>query len=206
MPSGFQSPIVRVTTRFLNTVNDSSIGGVVADISGIGQAPGQLGSEVWLDENSPTAYDSAVGTLYPGCYKYVHLLSTSVQPAYGEILFWATPSSKTNPYDVSRTVVDGNQAGVYINASSGAKALTPGNYGYIQTRGTATVLFGTITKATPAVKDLVFCTSAANTADVIADATAITSPILKRLLGVAEVAPVSAATSVVMLEELRRNV
>ena len=206
MPSGLHHPIVRVTTAKLNTVNDATPGGSVADITGLGQAPGQVGDEVWLDETSPTAFDSSVGTLYAGGYKYVQLDSASVQPNYGEVLFWKQPTSRTAPYVVTRTVTDGNQAGIYINASSGSKALIPGNFGFIQIAGTATVLFGTITKATPAVKDLVYCTSGANTADVIADATAVTSPILKRLLGIAEVAPANAATSLVMLEQLRRNV
>lgn len=196
MPSGLENKTQYVVTAKLNTVNDPTAGGGTSSYVGDGRCPGALGSVVYLNVNSPTFYDSTVGTLYPGGYKRVHLVSTSTQAAArGRIAYWVNPASTTVPFDVTGDATDGNQAGVFINV------ITKGNYGYIQVEGLASVLFtSSVTKSTPAKKDLVVCTAGDGTGNVLADATNITSPIAARILGIAEAAPVAGAISLVILK------
>lgn len=202
MPSGLENKTQYVVTAKLNTVDDATAGGGVASYAGgSGRCPGALGSIVYLDTDNPTFYDSTVGTLYPGGYQRVHLVSTTVQAAArGRVAYWVDPTSSTVPFDVTADATDGNQAGVFLNA------ITAGNYGYIQVEGLASVLFvNGITKATPAKKDLVYCTAGAGTGDVLADATQVTSPILRRKLGIAEAAPTADTISLVKLFDLGQN-
>jgi len=196
MPSGLENKTQYVVTAKLNTVNDATAGGGTATITGASRCPGALGSRIVLDVDNPTFYDSTIGTLYPGSYQRVHLVSTSTQAAArGRIAYWVDPTSSTVPFDVTGDATDGNQAGIFINA------IDKGNYGYIQVEGLASVLFAASpTKATPAKKDLVVCTAGAGTGDVLADATSITSPLLKTVLGIAEAAPVGGAISLVILK------
>src|SRR5215472_3805445 len=131
MPSNVSDTVMVVTGK-LNSVNDGFPGSSVADISGVGFAPGQIGKEVVLDAlgllESFIAYDTAVGTLYEGKYKYIQLASTdAAAPLRGSIAFWKQPTSTTAPYVVTGVATDGNTAGVFINPSTGAKSLTPGN-------------------------------------------------------------------------------
>lgn len=201
MANAVQNKTQYIASRYLNAVDDSAAGGGPANIAGASRAPGQLGSVVYIGPNDPLIYDSSVGTLYPGTYQYVHLVSTSTAAAaVGGIAYWVDPTSSTVPYDVTADATDGNQAGVFINV------LTKGNYGFIQVDGLANVLFASsTTKATPAIKDLVVCSSGAGTADVLADATSLTSPLLKRVLGTAEAAPTGGSVSAVMLQFGKRN-
>lgn len=201
MPSALENKTQYVVTAKLNTVNDSTAGGGTSSYVGDGRCPGALGSVVYLDVNNPTFYDSTVGTLYPGGYQRVHLIAGSTQAAArGRIAYWVDTTSTTVPFDVTGDATDGNQAGIFINV------ITKGNYGYIQVEGIASVLFDTtITKATPAIKDLVICAAGDGVGDVLADATSITSVELKRKLGIAEEAPADDTISLVKLYELGRN-
>lgn len=183
--------ISRVTTGLLNTVNDAVAGGSVASGTGANPYAGQLGAIAYFGP-STIRYDSSIGTLYEGWYQYVQFLSTSsASNARGQFVFW---NDLTN-FIVTPDATDGQHAGVTLNV------ITKGNYGWIQISGLASVLFrSSITKATPAVKDLVVTTSGANTADILADATNLTSPLYKRVVGVAaSTAPVGGAISLVEL-------
>lgn len=201
MPNAVQSKTQYVAARYLNAVNDSAAGGGPANIAGVSRSPGQLGAFLYIAPGDPLVFDSSVGTIYPGTYQYVHLISGSTAAAaVGGIAYWVDPTSTTVPYDVTADATDGNQAGIFINV------ITKGNYGYIVVDGLADVLFAaSTTKATPAVKDLVVCSSGAGTADVLADATSLTSPLLVRVLGTAEEAPVAGAISAVALQFTKRN-
>ena len=171
-------------TAKLNKTDDPIVGASVASGTGVSFYSGFLGAEMTLtDDEALRLSDTSVGTLYRGVYKYVQFKAGSTASnALGQVAFW---DSTAGTVAASETVVtpdatDGNQAGITLNA------VTKGNYGWIQIEGLATVLYrATITKATPAFKDVVFVTSAANTADVITDATNYTSPIFKRILGIA---------------------
>jgi hypothetical protein len=182
--------IVRVTTGLLNTVNDAVAGGSVASGTGANPYAGQLGAIAYFGP-SDIRFDSSIGTLYEGWYQYVQFLVSGGAPARGLMAFW---SDLTN-FVVTMTAVNGQHAGVVLNS------VTAGQYGWIQISGLASVKFAnSITKATPAVKDLVLTTDGANTCDILADATAITSPTFKRVVGVAaSTAPVGGAISLVEL-------
>jgi hypothetical protein len=179
-------------TGKLNTVNDLSPGGALVAKTGTGYAPGQVGQRIYFSHEE-VKYDPTIGTLYGGGYQYV---KTHPQAASaitrGRIAFWY---DMTN-YIVTSDPVDGNHAGVFLNS------VTRGYYCYIQYSGKASLLFdAALAVATPAVKDLVVQKTAANTGDVVADATTVTGSILKRRMGVAWEAPVAGQIKLVELYE-----
>lgn len=177
------------TTARLNLVNDTVCGGASSQGTGATLYGGILGIEIEFTGDQ-VFYDSSVGTLYGGVYKYVKTLSTGGNGVKGKIAFWSDDAN----FVVTATAQDGNQAGVFLNA------VTAGNYCWIQVGGDASVLFAdSITKETPAIKDVVVVTSGAATADVEADTTNYTNLIYKRILGIAKAAPVGGAISVVEL-------
>jgi hypothetical protein len=91
-------------------------------------------------------------------------------------------------------------AGIVLNA------VTAGNFGWIQITGKANVLFrAATTKGAPAIGDGVVAAAAGAgasvaTADVLADATGITSLTLSRFIGTAIAAPAGGAVSLVQLK------
>jgi hypothetical protein len=182
------------TTVKLNLVNDPVCGGSNNSGTGATLYGGILGIEIEFQDGD-VFYDSSVGTLYPGVYKYVKTLVGGGGGVKGQIAFW---SDRTNfvvtATNGGATSGDGNQAGVFLNT------VTAGNYCWIQVGGTASVLFNeSQSQATPATKDYVVVKTTTNTADAIADATAITATLLKCELGIAEAAPVAGAISLVEL-------
>ena len=196
MPANLVSQIVRTTTALLNDVNDSVIGDSSTAGTGASQFIGQLGQRVALGPDE-VRFDSAIGTLYGGVYQYVRFgVTEAVTPALGLLAFW-DGAVADDLYQVTTTEPTGvsDIAGIILNA------VTKGNYGFIQTAGKATVKFkGTTTKTTPAVGDLVVAAADATaTADVLADATALTSVQARHILGIALAAPVGGAASTVRL-------
>jgi len=192
MSTDIQSNTQRVVTGKLNTVNDLSPGGALVAKTGTGYAPGQVGQRIYFSHEE-VKYDSAIGTLYGGGFQYVKTdpaAQTSI--TRGRIAFWYDMVN----YIVTPDAVDGNHAGVFLNT------VTNGYYCYIQYSGKASLLFdAALAKTTPAVKDLVVQKSAANTGDVVADATTVTGSILKRRMGVAYEAPVAGQIKLVELYE-----
>lgn len=192
----FTELIEKVLTARLNTVNDAAAGAPLASPSGrIVQAyAGQLGKKVCL-EGKEVKYDSTTGALYGGVYQYVQFKSdSSGSNARGQVVFW----SDMDDYVVTPDAAAGNLglwAGITLNA------VTKGNYGWIQVAGRATVKFkSSITKATPAAGDLVIIDQApTNTADILADATGLTSLHAKSILGTVETAPSGGGVAVVQL-------
>lgn len=194
-----ESKILRITTGFLNTVDDEAAGGPV---SGVGEAQyqGQLGAWVSLTAaQAAKRSDTSVATLFAGVYRYVRTKTGStISPARGLIAFWdtsvagltdsvVTPDLPTRPSRI---------AGIYLNAIT----KTAGNFGFIQTEGIANVQgIGTYTKATPAAGDRCFVTTGA-VMDVLADATAITSSNIVQAIGLAEETPTDGNISRVLLD------
>ncbi len=145
MSMGWESQIIRVSTGKLNTVNDTVIANQ-SGITGVSKFGGQLGKVLYLAQDQiSTMFDSSVGTLFGGAYRYVHLseeLSTP-EPAIGQFLFWddnpLDPGSyivtDTGPTDVPQP------AGVYVGG------IEAGNYGFIQIAGLCYVLFGSLSNA-----------------------------------------------------------
>jgi hypothetical protein len=182
------------TTVKLNDVNDSVCGGATSQGTGATLYGGILGIEIEFTDDE-VYYDSAIGTLYGGVYKYVQTLSTGGAGVRGQIAFWSNQDTfLVTATNGGAAVGDGNQAGIFLNA------VTAGNYCWIQVGGIASVLFnGTQAQATPSIKDYVVVKSGQPTANAIADGTAITASLLKCELGIAKTAPVASAISLVEL-------
>lgn len=206
MPSIFgtnQSP--RVTAQHLNSVNDPSPGlPISASVPGsiIQTYRGQLGALLTLsDEMAALLSNPSVGTLYGGVYQYVQFKSTdTVAPARGLLCAWDDYENFVVTMDITDPR-SGKIAGVVLNA------VTKGNYGWIQVAGKASVKYaGTITKVSPADGDLLVLASAtANDVDILADATALTSPVMKRAVGVALQTPAAGQVRLAWLTFLRLN-
>lgn len=192
-----QSP--RLPTGYLNSSGGDPAPGVplTSPSGSIVQAyAGQVGAKLSVDTNEASNLsDPAASTLFAGIYQYVQFLSSSTASnARGQIVFWSTRSTYVVTPDVT-AATSGLIAGITL------AAVTKGNYGWIQIAGKAGVKFrASITKATPAAGDLVVIDSTpTDTADVLADATNITSPIAKTIVGVADAAPTGGAVSAVDL-------
>lgn len=189
---------VRVTTGFMNTVNDPVPGQLRASPSGsiIQPYTGLVGAIITLDEAQANALsDTTVGTLHAGMYQYVRFLDAPT--ARGQLVFWSAMGTFTVT-GIAAAANLGKVAGVVITAATLPAA---GNYGFIQIAGRASVLFSAaITKVGVADGDLVVVDQTpANTCDVLADATGLTSPLEKSIVGVANALPVAGAVSEVVL-------
>lgn len=201
----------RVIRRALNTVNDAQPGVPLStsEASGSIIQPyyGQVGKRLVCTYAMATKLsDTTIGSLYEGVYQYVLTKAGStVAPARGGLCFWDDYDAYTVTPDVSATSSFGGDnsglfAGVYLSAP------TKGYYCYIQILGKASVLFASsITKTTPAMGDMVLVDgTSSNTGQVLADATGITGPTLKRAMGVALETPVAASIKLVDLWSLRQ--
>lgn len=157
-----KSQVVRISTGFLNTVNDPLPGG--NDTSGVGLAPGQVGAFVVYDDAS-VPFASATGTLYAATYQYVQFKAgTTAAAAIGGPVYWADRSKFIVTPDPPTGLPD--PAGIAISTVS------KGNYGFIVVEGRVNVMpRSAITKVTPAIGDSVALIATANVADDLADAT-----------------------------------
>lgn len=193
----WESPIIRVSTGKLNTVDDS----VVANAGSIGSRSrfgGQLGKKVFIDDESiGMMTDTTVGTLYTGLYQYVRLAAASSSPAVGNIVFWDQSASLASfqvtmdpASELSVPLTGQIVAGIALNA------ITAGNYGFIFVGyGIVDVLFAASITGTKQVGRPVYCSaSTPNRADVI-DTDPSTTPIWNQYLGVALEAPANSTLS-----------
>lgn len=201
-----QSPTI--TQKYLNTASyagDPTPGALVstAQVSGSIVQPysGMVGGILTLGEGGANNYSDPVNgqQLYAGDYQYVQFLSSSTATAkQGCILFWQNVLGGNWIVTPDATLTDDSLiAGIALTNTG------KGNWWWIQVKGIAEVLFkATITKTTPAIGDLVVVDAGGgtptDTADVLADATAITNASLKLALGRAwGTAPVSGAGGVI---------
>lgn len=129
------SDIIRVTP-YINQVNDTLIGGGGGNIGPqIGLAPGQLGKTFSLDAND-LVYNSVIGTVLPGRFRYVRLAPSSLVPVVGQLLFrdntvpWTTNFRVTTDETLSSAQDSIFVAGVCLNPS-----IVAGNYTVIQILG-----------------------------------------------------------------------
>ena len=214
----------QITQRYLNTstyAGDPSPGQIVstAQVSGsiVQNYGGMVGGILELSAQDANGYsDPTYGQeLYEGDYQYVQFSPSSVLTAVqGQIVFWVPPvvGSAVGVLGTGHWVVtpDANTAAGLPAPIAGIAlcAVAKGNYWWIQIAGIAQVKFkATITKTTPTVDDLVYVDNAPSAfADVIADATDITSPQLKLLLGKAFIsAPAGSSISPVFLQGTSYN-
>ncbi len=204
----WESQIIRITTGLLNTVNDTVIGGQEG-ISGVSKFGGQLGKTVGFTPDQIAAmYDSTVGTLYGGRFRYVKMRATDDDSPVltpGKIVFWDTTVS--NWYSAYQVTRDENLsssdnavaiAGIYLGG------IEPGNYGFIQDLGMVPVRMRSVLTAAGAIGSRVYAAGAGDlgldqgTADVLTtDSTSLAN---KRQLGWAPAAPVASALTNVVLD------
>jgi hypothetical protein len=187
--------IARISTGYLNTVDDAKPGQPVSSGTGESNYDAQVGKIISFNHaNVPWKTTQ----LYGGKYQYVKLyLSSSASAVAGQVAFW---------YDIDDYVVTADYsaaipAGVFLNA------ITKGQYGWIQTAGLATVKFrASITKTTPAIGDTVIVQTGAAVGEVLADATGLTSVESARILGTAVEAPTNSGSKLVALWGLYENI
>lgn len=200
--------IIRISTSRLNTVNDALIGGVSGGASGFSKYAGQLGKTVeFATDQIGNMYDSAVGTLFMGRYRYVRMRDAdddSPVVAVGQLLFWDTVVADwESKYQVTRdsnlsSVAESVMiAGVYLGGFTG------GNYGFIQDLGEATLQFrGTLTAAGAIGSSCYAGAVGAGVDEGLADVltTDATSVVNSRYLGIAVTAPSNGGTAKVLLD------
>lgn len=209
--SQFVNNIDYVSPGLLNLVNDPVCGGLVSSGTGLSPRLGQLGKKLHMTQDeayaryggSKVINGVALPQLYSGIYQYVQFYASSTASnAQGQVVFWR-PASATQSLDGYQNYIVTPDAPTVPSMIAGItlNAVTKGNFGWIQIAGEATVLFKTgITKATPVVGDLVVLDlTPTDTADVLADATNLTSVQARVIIGKAIDAPVSASLERVLL-------
>lgn len=187
---------------YLNAANDPIAGANVSP-DGFAAYPGMLG-KIWMGNHAGALLhsDPAVGTLFGGAYQYV---KAATALARGQIVRWdVLANNGLADYEVSSTLAAANEgfiAGIALNT------VTLGNFCWIQVDGLASVLFrAAITAA--ALGNNVFQLTTTNTADAIADATAVINggaSGLKNWIGVAYQLPVNGTITQVMLKNIYHN-
>ena len=128
-----------------------------------------------------------------------HAWLSRAAAAAGQVASWYD----LDDYVVTADALTGTSliAGIFLNA------ITKGQYGWIQTAGLATVKFrASITKATPAIGDLVLVQATNYVGEVLADATNLTSVEARMILGVAVAAPTGGGSSLVALWAQYENI
>jgi len=137
----WESPIIRVTTGLLNTVNDTVVGGQDRGMAGTNPSRfgGQLGKTLWVSSDQVAQmYSSTIGTLYAGAYQYVKL-ATSQTIVRGDLLYW-DEGEDPNEFVVTKAV-DTTTLNYQSYAGFALNVITAGNYGFVQIAGLATGLY-----------------------------------------------------------------
>lgn len=162
----YDSLIQRIANGFINVVNDAVAGGGGGNIGPqTGLAPGQLGNGIWLDD-SELLFNSAVGTVLGGHFRYVKLSAAAATPVIGQILFWDTYANAVDSAFQVTTAESGsvdaamNSAGIVLSAG-----VTPGNFTFIQDVGPVFTKFRATLTSAGAFGSRVFC-SASGGADL----------------------------------------
>lgn len=198
MPAGFTQQIDRASTGLINTISDAVAGGIQSP-SGNAVYSGQAGERIILGPES-VRFNPAVGTVFGGMFQYVQIAAAAAASlAIGRLLYWLDYENFIVTPDVSATNISAF-AGVILNGTL-APAVA-GNWIFMQVLGKVNVRFkASTTKTTPAIGDIVSSDATpSNTADVIADATTLTSPLFKNIIGAAILAaPVGGGLTTVEL-------
>lgn len=189
----WESPIIRVSTGLLNTVNDSVVGGQASGMVGSSNPKfgGQLGKMLAVGQSQiGQMYSSSVGTLYAGVYQYVKFNTGDTAPVIGQAAFWLDGSS-VGDFTVS-TDSNGNATSTPMVAGIFISIPTAGNYCFIQIAGIATVKYksGLTVSAATGAPVIVASTG-------LADTNAGTN--VPNFIGTAWTLPVSDSTALVQL-------
>lgn len=206
----YSSDIIRINGP-INQVNDSVIAGTPVGSGTAGQSSiaGQLGKQVWI-EPSNIIFQSTVGTLYGGGYRYVrYRTGDTPAPIVGQIAFWdTTPTNWQTAYQITREEDLSSVANAMFIAGIFIGVPTAGNYCFIQDLGLVPVKFrATLTEAGVA-GSRVYAAGAGDGADEgYADVIGTADPanfgdvslMQARYLGIGVTAPVGGALSNVVL-------
>lgn len=125
----------------LNVTKHTTVGG--SPFFGFSEK-GLLGQQIDLSRTEARQLsDLTVGTLLQGTYQYVQIVTGAPDTANelldrGHAVYWVDRGLFTVTTDATASTL-GSFAGVIINPSSGANALAPGNFCWIQVDGEATV-------------------------------------------------------------------
>jgi len=207
MSTPWESPIIRVSSGFLNTVNDT----VIANQATLGtrsRYAGQLGKHLTVSNDFIAQLtNTTIGTLYGGRYRYVRRRATDdASPALGpgKIAFWDT--TLTNWQDFFQVTTDENlsssanavmRAGIFINN------IEPGKYGFIQDLGEVYVRFRSVLTTAGAIGSPVYAAAAGDigldqgTLDVLTtDSTSVAN---ERFMGYAVEAPTASGLKRILL-------
>lgn len=159
MPTGDKSQGVRISTGYLDTVNDDYPGG---GTSAPGLAPGQLKAKVTLGIEGPINISNS-SNRYEGTCIYVQTLSTDTTlPVLGTTAFWADRANGIVSSNVSTYGVE-NFAGVYLGPYPAV-----GKYGFIKVPDGGGRTLVNFSGATPAAGEVVQCNTSTNIAARVA--------------------------------------
>lgn len=198
--SRFDSPIVRLTTGLIDTINDTVIGGIQG-ISGVSRFAAQLGQGFWLDDSNILWNSATPG--YGGHFRYVKLSAASSAVVRGQLVFWDVVSAPNTAGVFQVTTLETGSAdgamkaaGIVLNP-----AWTAGKFSVIQDIGLCYTKFRAVLTAAGANGSRVFAAAVGagvdnGLADVIDSANPAlfsdVSKMLGRYLGVAWEAPAGA--------------
>lgn len=207
----WESPIIRISTGLLNTVNDDVIANAPQFPGGsTSRYAGQLGKILYVSQDQIAALTkTTIGTLYGGAYRYVRRRATddsSPALAAGKLAFidtvvtsWESAFQVTTDENLSSNSNAMMLAGVFINN------IEPGNYGFIQILGEVYVRFRTVLTASGAIGIPTYAAAAGDTgadqgtADVLTtDSTALANT---RYLGNAVEAPTAGGLKRILLAQ-----
>jgi hypothetical protein len=204
----YNDAVVRLTSGSINKVNDAVVGSGGTNIGPqIGAAVGQLGSGWYLDD-SQLLFDSTMGTVFGGHFRYVRLRVGAAAVVVGQIVFWDTIANAADNLFQVTELESGSAdtamraAGIVLNSG-----WTAGNYSVIQDLGPTKVKFRATLTAAGAAGSRVFAAAAGGAdlgfADVIDSANpALFSDVSKmmgRYLGVADETPTNGGLKTVMV-------
>lgn len=160
--------IQRLASGNINKVNDSVAGGGGGNIGPqVGLAPGQLGKILELDD-SELIFDSSVGTVFGGGFRYVQLSAGSTSnPAVGQIVFWDAVANSADNLFVVTTLESGTVPGAqYLAGIVLSSTWTAGNFSVIQCWGPVFVKFRAVLTHAPAgIGEAVYAAAAGAGAD-----------------------------------------
>ena len=193
-PTNLLTSITRVSTGFLDTVDEAYQGGATSNP--LGTSPySMLGSVVRLNHIAAGKAGKNI-TLYGGEYMYVKFAASTGANAQGQLVFWDTYANTgmTN-YTVTP---DAAVAGEFL-AGVALKASTKSQYGWIQISGLANVLCAaSITDNTLGDVAFIKITSSLAQADFNTLA-GISAAQLSSAFGMAYTQPVAGASKLVWL-------
>jgi len=212
VPRNFVDKSLWNTQLAVNNVNVPTVGQVNSLFAGIGGLPGapvygsqgDLGKIICLSDAEAAAFSFLTnGTLFGGLYQLVQLDSgaTSANAVVGMAAFLLDTATggATGAGGQTYTVTDsahaagsGHTVGVFLNT------ITPGNFGFIQISGKATVQYGAAVTSVSISSSLVSGSATAGAWDAIVAAT--TGITLGQVMGVPIQAPAAAALKTALLK------